>query len=98
MKEFDCSNSEFIGLVESRCEKGVGGYFCERLFKSKDGFFFLHCYGEAMTAYGTKDKFGNFISGEKIIPMDKAMVKNWIRTNMTEQMYYDIYGVSYRED
>jgi hypothetical protein len=66
-------------------------YFCETLYQTKSGAYFLHGEGHANSRYGIWQ--GNTGSwGEKIMPMSPDDAREWAKTNLDGDEYTAIFG------
>lgn len=67
-------------------------YCSETLYKKRNGEFFLHGYGGALSAYG--EFFGNIRRwGNRIIPLTLKEAKGWAKKHISLDKYLDLFKV-----
>lgn len=65
----------------------------ETLYQKRTGEYFIHGEGGAMTKYAASTEYGNWRSGQKIIPLTAATAREWAEEHLTADEYADIFGL-----
>lgn len=91
-KMYDTDTAEFVEVFENTPYRSNAYYFKEKLYRKKTGEFFLHGYGNALTRYAEVTIGGMCSPGEKIIPLTKEEVKNWVEQKGDIDTYIELFG------
>jgi hypothetical protein len=67
-------------------------YFCETLYRKKNGEFFLHGDGGAASQYAKSCGQNEWCGGETIIPLTYQEAQEWAEKHLTGDEYEDIFG------
>lgn len=89
--KYDTDTAKLIGEA-SDYYPGDFKYYCEELYRTKAGFFFLHGEGGPMSRYAEPDVGGGWTGGEKIIPMSEDNAKEWSEDNLDADDYESVFG------
>lgn len=65
----------------------------ETLYQKRTGEYFIHGEGGAMTKYAASTEYGNWRSGQKIIPLTAATAREWAEEHLTADAYANIFGL-----
>jgi hypothetical protein len=76
-KRYNTETSELLAEYENGLYGGDFGRLSEDLYRTKNGAFFLHGSGGAITVY-SKSYGGNRMGGERIVPMTDEEVLGWL--------------------
>lgn len=79
------------------CDEPTGSYrsdvnyYCETLYRTKAGKYFLHGEGGPMSPYGWwQGNTGGY--GERIIPYTPADAREWAEKHLTAEEYAEAFG------
>ena len=74
---------------------GAGDFHrcAEALYQTKNGSFFLHGEGGALSSYAESCGQNSWCGGEKIIPMTEGEVRVWLEGRGLAKDYEEIFGV-----
>lgn len=70
----------------------------EKLYKKKNGSFFLHGTGGANTRYADMIDSNSWSGGEKIIPLSYEEARQWSEDHLTVDEYEAIFGEIQEDD
>ena len=77
-KRYDTEFSEEIGSWNNRCSTMDFGHRSEKLYRTKNGAFFLCGIGGALTEYANSSEGGRCLSaGSKIFPFSVSDAIEW---------------------
>lgn len=75
-KMYNTETAELCGSYSNNKSYSDFGYIHECLYRKKNGKFFLHCEGGAMTIYA--EHYGNASSyGQRITPLTESEARDW---------------------
>ena len=80
---YNTETARFIGAWEPNgYDHNNFSYFCESLYRTKSGKYFIHGEGHAMSPYGVwHENSGGW--GEEIRPMSPAAAREWAEKHLT---------------
>ncbi len=67
-------------------------YWCETLYRKKNGEYFLHGEGNGLSHYRTYYSENSWGGGEEIIPMSFDAAKKWAETHLDADEYIEEFG------
>lgn len=67
-------------------------YFCEALYRKKNGEYFLHREGGALTSMAVSCGVNNITGSQTIIPFSDAQAREWAEKHMDTGTYIAIWG------
>ena len=88
---FNTDTAKFLGCIEpAGYNTNNFNYFCETLYRTKSGKYFLHGEGHGNSKYGKwHGNIGGW--GEQIIPLTYNMARQWARDNLTDDEYIEAF-------
>ena len=89
---YDTEKAENLGCTEpSGHNKNDFTYFCETLYRTKSGAYFLHGEGHGNSRYGVwHGNSGGW--GEKIMQMSPQAARTWAEENLSGDDYIAAFG------
>ncbi len=91
-KLYDTETAKLLGDYSNGDYTTDFEYYCEELYRKKNGEFFLYGHGGCRSPYA--EKSGNNIkSGEQIIPFSDDEAKKWAEKHLDADTYIDIFGI-----
>lgn len=91
-KSYDTETATLVGKWENGCSSNDLKYFSEQLFRKKNGEYFLHGEGGAMTRYSFQTGDNSWSGGERIIPISYAAAAEWSENHMNSDEYEAEFG------
>jgi hypothetical protein len=89
-KLYNTATAEELGFI-SHGQPGSFEYFCESLYRTRNGSYFIHGEGGGNSNYGVWE--GNSGgTGETIIPYSLKDAKLWAGENLDGDEYISIFG------
>lgn len=90
-RKYDTDTAEYMG-GNMYSYPGDFHYWCEGLYRKKNGEFFLHGEGGPMSRYS--EALGNncWGDGEDIIPLTEEEAREWAEKNLSADTYEEIFG------
>jgi hypothetical protein len=86
-------NTETAIVMEEDWNGKTGlSYFCEVLYRKKNGEFFLHREGGALTSMAVSCPVNSTTGSQKIIPFTDEEAREWAEKHMAESDYTAIWG------
>ena len=67
-------------------------HWCESLYRTKSGKYFLHGEGGALTKYAVSVGQNEWSGGEKIIPLDLDSAQKWAEEHLDGDDYINAFG------
>lgn len=67
-------------------------YWYERLYRKKNGEYFLYGEGGPDSKYAVIVGFTEWRGGEKIVPMDINEAKEWVEKHLSADAYIEEFG------
>lgn len=67
-------------------------HWCESLYRTKSGKYFLHGAGGAMTKYAISTGQNEWSGGEKIIPLTLESAQKWAEEHLSGDDYLAAFG------
>lgn len=96
-KQYNTETAERVGQWDNGHFTNDFNYCSEDLYRKKNGDFFLHGEGHALSIYAGHE--GNSSGwGEKIIPMTYAEAQEWAEKHLTGDEYEEIFGEIEEDD
>lgn len=96
-KQYNTETAERVGQWDNGHFTSDFHYCSEDLYRKKNGEFFLHGEGHALSIYAGHE--GNSSGwGEKIIPMTYQEAQEWAEKHLTGDEYEDIFGEVEEDD
>ncbi len=68
-------------------------YACEKLYRKRNGEYFIHGEGGPRTCYGQSAGLGNMSWGARIIPQSYEQAREWAEQNLSAEAYEREFGV-----
>lgn len=90
---YDTETAKMIGSWSNGLSSSDFHYCTEDIYQKKNGEYFLHGSGGAMSKYG-KSYGGGMCGSQDIIPMTEKEVKIWAETHLTADEYMELYDVT----
>ena len=90
-KKYDTETAKELGGNSNGMGRGDFRYIAETLYQKKNGEFFLHGAGGAMTEYAESYADGRGF-GERIIPITEEEARDWVEKNLDAEDYEEIFG------
>lgn len=89
---YNTETARFIGAWEPNgYDHSNFSYFCESLYRTKSGKYFIHGEGHAMSPYGVwHENSGGW--GEEIRPMSPAAAREWAEKHLDADTYAAEFG------
>lgn len=89
---YNTDTAQVLGCVEPNGSNTRDfSYFCETLYRTKSGKYFLHGEGHGNSRYGVwHGNDGGW--GEKIMPMTLEEAMEWAERNLSGEEYIKIFG------
>lgn len=86
-------NTETATMLEEDWNGKTGfEYFCEALYRKKNGEYFLHREGGALTSMAVSCPVNSITGSQKIIPFTDEEAREWAENHMDESDYTAIWG------
>ena len=90
-KRYDTETARQLGLYENMADNRNFGYWCETLYRTKSGNYFLYCEGGGNSKYGEwHGDSGGY--GEKIEPYSLEQAQKWAEQYLDGDEYEAIFG------
>lgn len=88
---YNTDTAKFLGCIEPAGHNTNDfNYFCETLYRTKSGKYFLHGEGHGNSKYG--EWHGNTGGwGEQIYPLSSDMARQWAKNNLTDDEYIEAF-------
>ena len=88
---YNTETAQEIGCIEpAGYNTNNFNYFCETLYRTKSGKYFLHGEGHGNSKYGEwNGNTGGW--GEQIFPLSPDMARQWAKTNLTDSEYIEAF-------
>lgn len=90
-KMYNTDTAELVATYYNICTSSNVEFFREELYRKKNGEWFLHGEGNAMSAYATVQG-NNSGWGEKIIPYTDSEARKWAETYADVDTYIKYFG------
>lgn len=96
---YNTDTAKFLGCIEpAGYNTNDFNYFCETLYRTKSGKYFLHGEGHGNSKYGEwNGNTGGW--GEQIYPLSPDMARQWAKDNLTDSEYIEAFvGTEIKSD
>ena len=90
---YDTETAKLIGGWSNGFSSSDFHYCTEDIYQKKNGEYFLHGSGGAMSRYG-KSYGGGMCGSQDIVPMTEKEIKIWAETHLTAEEYMKLYDVT----
>ncbi len=90
-KLYDTATATLIGS-DQYSNPGDFDYWCEILYRKKNGEYFLCGEGGARSQYSRQTGLNEWSGGETIIPMDVIEAKEWAESHLDADAYINAFG------
>lgn len=91
-KKYDTETAKRVGCWSNNYNWGDFNWCAERLYKKKNGEFFLHGEGGAMSIYSRSFGQNEWRGGESIRPLTESEAKLWAEKHLDGDEYESIFG------
>lgn len=91
-KTYDTDAAQAVAFFNNQHPRNSIYYFCEMLYVTENGEYFLHGKGGAMTHYAKQYSGRCNSSGEAIIPMTEDQAKAWTKRTGDKYTYACVFG------
>lgn len=91
-KIYDTETAKMVAAYYSDAPVGDSSYWEERLYRKKNGEYFLHGFGGPCSKYKEGQIFGEISGGEKIEPVSITTAMQWAEKMLPGEEYESIFG------
>lgn len=91
-KKYDTETAKKIGYWSNNYNCSDFNYCAETLYRKKNGEFFVHGEGNAMSKYSVSCGQNSWSGGQEIIPLTEEKAKRWAEKYLTGDEYEEIFG------
>lgn len=91
-KLYNTETAEKLGEYEPNPYHSDFHWFCETLYRTKSGNFFLHGDGNAASKYSRSCGQNEWCSDEKIVPLSYDEAQEWAEKHLDGDDYINIFG------
>ena len=89
---YNTNTAKCVGYFSNDLEYNDINAFEEKLYRKKNGEFFLYGWGGANTEFAEKCGTRSWCSGESIRPISINEAKEWAEENLSADKYIDCFG------
>lgn len=91
-KLYNTETAERLGEYEPNPYRSDFHWFCETLYRTKSGNFFLHGNGNAASKYSRSCGQNEWCGDEKIVPLSYDEAQAWAEKHLDCDDYINIFG------
>lgn len=91
-KVYDTDKAQWLGEYEPNPYRSDFHYFCETLYRKKNGEFFLHGDGNAASKYSRSCGQNEWCGDEKIVPLTYEAAQEWAEKHLNADDYIAVFG------
>lgn len=92
-KRYDTDTARVVGAYTNGMLVNDLSYVCETLYIKRNGEYFLHGEGGAMSKYAQSHGNSSWGGGELIIPMSYEAAREWAERNLEAEEYESEFSV-----
>lgn len=93
-KLYDTKTAEFCGSYSAPLYRTDAHYYIEKLYRKKNGEFFLYGEGGALSPYSEQIETDTWGSGSKIISMTIEEARRWAEKHLNTEDYLNLFDIS----
>lgn len=92
-KRYDTDTARVVGAYTNGMLVSDLSYVCETLYRKRNGEYFVHGEGGAMSKYAQSRGNSSWGGGELIIPMSYEAAREWAERNLEAEEYESEFSV-----
>ncbi len=89
---YDTDTAEMVGSYTNGFPPSDFNYCGEKLYRKKNGEYFIHGEGGPMTRYSVMTGQNSWSDGEDIVPLSEGGARRWAEKRLTVDEYVSIFG------
>lgn len=90
-KMYDTETADCVGVDKFGADI-YAGYWIERLYRKRNGEFFLYCEGGPKSKYGRFDPGIGYMEGKIIIPLSVEEAEDWTEKHLGADEFISLFG------
>ena len=90
--KYDTNTARELAEWEPNPHRTDFSWFCETLYRTKTGLYFLHGEGGPMSRYAETISQSEWSGGEKILPISEDKAREWTEEHCSGETYERVFG------
>ena len=91
-KKYSTETAQKLASYENTANVRDFNWFCETLYKTLSGLYFIHGEGGPASRYSVQESMYSWSGGERIIPCTLDEAKEWAEEYLDGEKYEEIFG------